>query len=192
MIAPMSKRMATTCFAAVAVVLVAFAYVVAILSQGRPDIPLSRLLAPSPGGPAEQWVVQVDHVTSRFGDLGTATNVERIWSPKGAHSPTIHETVFRYGNPLSARLQYARFQPSRRDQYPDVKEGRRGYQSKSADDSQTVCGTGDTNHCQIWLYWARYGQYILQIAYIADDPAIGESDFIDYFSPMEREFTHVL
>lgn len=79
----------------------------------------------------------------------------------------------RYDSVMQAALQYLLSRPENGDAWPNFDipplaanryPAHWPYHSKLADQQQVVCGMGTPSSCQIWFYWARYGQYLLQVS----------------------------
>lgn len=122
-----------------------------------------------------------------FGDISSA---QRSWTDNGTDvtSPRIVQKVFSYNNPFIAAVYYIITQPEsvRRDVWPNfsnpdnkskrypVKEM---YESPYADSEEFVCAMGNPSKCQMWYYWARYGQYILMVTYFGPSQGVNEGLF---------------
>jgi hypothetical protein len=114
----------------------------------------------------------------------------RVWTQTGDRqsTPRITQRVFQYNSPIRAVLQYHLSRPeaayrgewpnftfedlaSRR--YPQLWE----YQNDNADQTHVVCAMGDSDACQLWYYWARYGQYLISIQFFAPNAGIDAESF---------------
>jgi hypothetical protein len=172
--------------AVAAVVVVLAVLVVPMLASRRPDVPLQQLLAsgaaePGNGG-TDGWTMTAD--VNLGMQNGTKDNTQRIWKrPGGAN---IRQTVFRLGNPLSARSSYTFGSAKFDDTYQEVHPADDLYRSTTADRSQLVCGWGTVTNCSRWVYWAQYGQYLLKVEYIGGDEKLDAERFAEYVGSIDR------
>jgi len=96
--------------------------------------------------------------------------------------PVLVQTLHRYAGPLSAEYHYRLSGPGQafRDDYPAYSGPAERFSSRHADRTQVVCAAIDPGRpCQIWFYWARYGQYSMQLRY-QGNPKIDGTTFLRY------------
>ncbi|WP_116042744.1 hypothetical protein [Amycolatopsis palatopharyngis] len=173
-------------------------YVVSVEVQGYPDVRLPVLLAPWPEPLAAEgrWTVDSDMGEPRIRIAWSTGSVERVWSRDPSigdartgtvfnSDPQIAQAVYRFSSSLVADIRYWLAQPSHRTDYPAFAYPDEAYQSAVADRSQTVCATGSLEKCQIWFYWARYGQFIVQLHYINTDWA-STAEFRQYVEHIDQ------
>jgi hypothetical protein len=90
-----------------------------------------------------------------------------------ASEAQVHQLVLNYFHPVLAMLQYARMKPAHSDML-DVNNSesvKLVTQGRLASQEEIVCLKGTQSTCNVWYYWARYGQYIIRIR--LSEPAQG-------------------
>jgi hypothetical protein len=109
----------------------------------------------------------------------------RTWTDGGNDmiTPRISQQVFQYANVFTTVRQYWLSRPEfayygkwpnlapyghKSDRYPS----KWNYHSAYANQEHLVCAMGSVEHCQLWYYWARHGQYILSIVFFAPNQGI--------------------
>jgi hypothetical protein len=154
----------------------------------RPRVEIDSLLAQSPEFPTT-WRTDTSVVESvdwqvaepcfsqepRFA-FGASSNQGRTWTDGGGTAawPGVAQRVFRYGTTVEAAWRFLISRPEIAWQnkwpnfsMPDRKPYRYSthwdYRSRFADQEHVVCGMGVPEDCYLWFYWARYGQYLLEI-----------------------------
>ncbi|HEX6500293.1 MAG TPA: hypothetical protein VF054_14875 [Micromonosporaceae bacterium] len=178
------RRRRSILVAVLAVAVLAIAgYGAALLATGRPDVPVTGLLASSPtsGADDEQWRPPAD--TDPDLQNGTNDTVERVWRRDGG--PSVREAVFRYGNPLAARESYIFSAPRFNDHYDEAIPAKDAYRSPAADRGAVVCGRGSPDRCDIWEYRAQYGQYLLRVTYYGYGDPIDTAHFVRYVATID-------
>ena len=159
-------------------------FICAIWYNRRPDIPLETLLADTPVFPV-QWATgntDISGVKWTINERLTVSpsifnlpNVQRTWSATidGTNvGYKIEQVIVNYHSP-SVGWMLDRLWPLEKangdeysnlisdqgaaDRYPAVWL----YKSATADHETIVCASGSPNSCYIWLYRARYGQYMV-------------------------------
>jgi hypothetical protein len=163
---------------------VAVVLLVPVLASGRRSVELSDLVpagsAASPAWPDGPWTRDPDVDSSSRGETFGADESLRVAWTRTGDLPGLVLTVHRYGGPLRAEYHYRRSGPPAafRDNYPAFSA--ESFSSRSANRSRVVCAAADPGGpCQIWFYWARYGQYATQLRY-QGGPKIDAQEFLLY------------
>jgi len=175
----------------------------------HPPIPLESLLAESPQFPAtwetDRGPISVDWQVGRYFfsqepryALNATQNLGRTWTDRGdpTGNPEVSEHIFYYDNVLTAMCYFFLLRPeiAWRRQWPnfyfsDLHKYRYPsdwhYRSRYADGEHVVCGMGTLERCQLWFYWARYGQYLLEIRFLAPNQGIGPHLFEQIVAQVE-------
>lgn len=188
------------------IALIAFAaLMLGILSlHDRQDVPLEQLLVDDPAFPRRwnygtetievAWEERVSHFSLSGQWFRSESNLGRVWTEAGEESdipfpsPNITQFHFRYENALLATVQYLLSRPeiTYRDDWPNFslpynRERRQpsewDYRSGFTDQDHIVCAMGTPDGCQIWFYWARYGQYILEVRFFAANQGMNAQMF---------------
>ncbi len=163
-------------------------YCLVLLSSKQVDVPLVELLVSNPVFP-NNWETDSGHLSVNwqrsseevsygpsqnfsFNKFYSLSNLNRCWTNGGAETalPRICQGVFLYNSPLEAELRYWLSRPELAydNKWPDfVYPSEWTYQSDLAHQEHVVCAMGRPDDCQVWFYWARYGQYILEIEFVA-------------------------
>jgi hypothetical protein len=115
------------------------------------------------------------------------SNIGKSWTNADT-SIVVSHRIYHYPSPLRAMIQYYLSRPevaygnnwpnfaireNRINRYPDAWV----YQSHFADQELVVCAMGPPEECQIWFYWARYGQYLMQVRFFAPNRGISAELF---------------
>ncbi|NEE03984.1 hypothetical protein [Phytoactinopolyspora halotolerans] len=139
----------------------------------------------------DNWQLDEEQTSGAHGSYNSDEHIRRIWS-KVDGGGRLDQTVFLYSNPVWAEGQYWLSQPrwAHSDDYPSFNSATDPYDSADADRSQMVCAAGSTESCQIWFYWARYGQYLVQIQYVGEN--IDEEKFRQLVRPVDQFVVDVL
>jgi len=169
----------------IGVVLLGTVVCVSLLSQSRPDISPVTLLPESLSLPETwingeidsrliDWQVAWTHVKiSPDAQFYASTSAERGWTNSGKPTsmPKIFMGIYKYSSPIHAWLRYWLSRPEIADygdwpNFPYHSEQRYPaswpYRSSYADRMHITCGMGGPESCQLWYFWAQYGQYILK------------------------------
>jgi hypothetical protein len=154
----------------------------------RPDVPFERLLADNPTFPT-QWIAGTASIaginwqlSERFtvadsSLLGTS-NARRKWldhSRKDTYF-TVDQLMGNYRSPVLAWALdiLLPLEQAHREEWGNLLSDEYvvnrypstwSYKSSAADRELVVCAEGTPNRCDIWLYRARYGQYILLVEF---------------------------
>jgi hypothetical protein len=110
------------------------------------------------------------------------SNLGRVWGNSSDKddfpAQYIAQHLFYYNSPFAAARQHLLSRPEivYGDDWPNFqlshnKQNRYPlhwqYESPFADQEHVVCAMGSPNSCQLWFYWARYGQYVLEVRFFA-------------------------
>jgi hypothetical protein len=169
-------------------------------------LPPEKVLAapefPSEKWPDEGWTFD-NTVTLPFTSPDDARR--RSWRLSD-RSGGLEQEIFKFSSPARARQFFNRYDPRSYDEdFPLVLDASGRYQSSSADESHAYClgGKGSEASCSLWAYWARYGQYILRLDYVAGltpstsdtfilQPGISLRRFLEYLHAFDRQVTDIL
>lgn len=160
-------------------------FAVVIYQSRQIDVPLEDLLVddllPS------EWFTGLEDVSvnwqinrylySRESDNSfyAVSNLGRVWANNRESLPDqkLIQHVFYYDNPIRAAIQYWLSRPERAyyAEWPNFEpwgKSQNRYPSDwrfqvHANQQHLVCALGAPDSCQVWIYWARYGQYILEL-----------------------------
>jgi hypothetical protein len=174
-----------------------------LLSSARPQLALDDLLVSSPSFPTRwdsgELPVRVTNwqQTDKSND-GTLVSVassmsHRAWASYGM--PTIYQTVLLFNNPVEAYWNFWLRRPenARFDDWPNFTYGcdrcyPRHWDDKSthADQQHIVCGMGVEGDCQVFYYWARYGQYIVQVELFAPNQGADNDTFTSIVNEIDQ------
>jgi hypothetical protein len=145
----------------------------------RAAAPLDSLLLPSPapGVPGDPPLWTPEPAV----DAG-AGSLSRRWSARG-RAPELAQTVTEHSSAADARRSLRRDNPAGR-----IAAEFGGKPSKAASrlaldapEWEITCAASDRDGCKIWVYWARYGQYVVALDYTSVGSAV----------PLERFEAHV-
>ena len=168
--------------------------------SGRAKVPLESLLADNPTFPSRwnaegqtilvDWRVSTEVFSFKRGTFYAASSVGRIWTNGGdkISNPQISQSLFQYDNQIAAEMHYWLSQPEIAygddwpnftflDRYSNRYPSDWSYHSRFADREHVVCAMGAPESCQMWYYWARYGQYILQVEFFAPNQGMDTVPF---------------
>jgi hypothetical protein len=187
-------------------VLVPIFFLLVIQGSTRPEIPLAELLASTPSFP-ETWSSSMGTVSITWeiahanfsippnAALRSDSNLGRTWANAEqdnmpATSIVTIQQVYHYPNPMKALVHYyiARPEIAEFDNWPnfvirDAKKNRYPqawtYHSPYADQEHVVCGIGMPRGCSAWFYWARYGQYLMEVRFFAPSRGISQELFAE-------------
>jgi hypothetical protein len=136
----------------------------------RPAVPLDSLLlpAPAPGVPNDppQWKLE------RTWSAG-ANSLSRRWSA-GGRAPELTMTVTERRNAAEAQRSLSRDNPADRmaEQFGGKPSKAPSTVALRASEWQITCAAGDRSGCKIWVFWARYGQYLVALDYTSIDSPV--------------------
>jgi hypothetical protein len=151
----------------VTVAVLTVAAVVVTASGSRRDVALEKLFLE----PAVLWADP--NQDARWKDFARRVGGKeafREWS--GPSGSLLHEEVFkRSGGSLGGRYYFSSADPTIKDakDYPGLVQKLDLPGDIGADSAALFCGNigksakGTLDDCQIWGYWARYGQYIVDL-----------------------------
>jgi len=190
---PLTRRRLVIAVAVVTLMAVVATMVVA-LSRARKSVDVELLLAtslPAPSVvPSDQWTA-ISTTVRQDDPLFVRTNRARTWSLVTDSQDSVgivRQTVFSYRETLTSRLSYWR-EWSRIENYRDYAHTAPAepYVSKNADQSNLIClsQSRDPMSCEMWIFLARYGQYVVELRYVYEP--IDEADFKRIVSGMENE-----
>ena len=186
------KRWATVIVTLVVVASVIALYVVPVMITGRASVSTPELLVPSAGdgGHASVWEVVRDNEEPKLGHFHANSGFERVWDRDGSRDTgRLIQAAHVYDGPLRADLQYALSNP-RLHGYPTYNTIDAG-DGLGADRSVVACvGGGDSSGCGSWLYWARYGQYIVLLRLI--EVGITGDEFLSLVDVVDEHIAGVL
>ena len=136
----------------------------------RPAVPLASLLLPStmsgvPGDPP-QWTEE------RTSSTGTGS-LTRHWSA-GGRAPELGQTVTWHNSAAEAQRSLRRDNPAGRiaAQFDDKPSKAPSHMALDASEWEITCAANDRDGCKIWVYWARYGQYVVALDYTSIDSPV--------------------
>lgn len=179
----------------------------------RPDVPLDRLLFNGADFPSQwqygqstikvDWEIKRESSSYSYDRFRSNNNLGRVWASAKdpvydpASTPRIVEYMFYFDSPAKAAVQYFLSRPEfvYRDDWPNFdRAGYRKnrypssltYESPHADQEHLVCAMGSPEACQLWIYWARYGQYILDVALFAPNEGMSEQVFSEIVTQMDE------
>jgi hypothetical protein len=173
-----------------------------IFHDRRQEVVVSQL--PFTIDAPRQWPIAYHAEKDAPGAEFSASQEMRMqWTRNGEHGnpPVISVNGFVYSTPGRAWIHYFLSQPeiAYYNDWPNFTPGvmedaerypeQWAYQSTSASLETVVCALGDANSgdCQIWYYWARYGQYLLQIRYFGPGLGISAEEFVVIVQDVEKQ-----
>lgn len=145
-----------------ALVALAAIYVGSVSLSARADTDGRTLLLPENLATNTALGAGKARATSKQPGFGAASSWSRTWSLAGG--AVLTQQVRRYGQPGNAEFRYLVDHP--KDEYErgfEEKDASDRYDSPHADRSTLFCATGSRTGCRNWIYWARYGQYLVQL-----------------------------
>lgn len=186
-------------------------YGMTILQSWRPEVPLDKLLVEAPNFPTDwstgeievasvEWETSQDALSFEPNNaFYSQSNLMREWTDGGerAVTPRISQHIYRYNNPLKATQQFWLSRPdvAYRHRWPnftsskhdDFEQYPSNWDSKSslADKENLVCAMGSPKNCQVWYYWARYGQYLLSVEFFAPNQGIDAALFFQIVTQID-------
>ena len=193
------------CLQALAVVVVLGGCSSGDLGHQLPTIPVDKALAPADftkeHWPSEKWSVYSTVAVP----LSRGEHKRRTWI-SGDDQSGLEQAIQRLANLGDAHSVYRREDPKSYDEdYPLRIDASDQYRSGSANESHLYClGTrGSEAACSVWAYWARYGQYILRLDYVAGlepstadtfvlEAGIGLDKFLEYVQAFDHQVSSVL
>lgn len=151
----------------------------------RRDVELGSLLLAADEFEASGWRSD-RNIPPVPGEYLSADNLGRAWD--GEHGSLI-QTMLRYSNTAYARLAFRRYDPKSVYCDPGECSGASNVpvaQTFAADSAEIVC-LEDDSVCTKYVFWARYGQYIVEFrtnisltsSQIAEHAFIGFSKRVD-------------
>lgn len=148
---------------------------------------------------------QTDHeMRSKKPAFDAESSAKRVWSNTSS-SISIVQEVFQYNSPLKSSFQYWISRPETvyTNKWPNFSNPTHKNQryprsdfslSSSADQSYPVCAMGTPDDCQLWYYWARYGQYLINVSFFAPNSGIDKYLFGDVVEDVDlfiaRQFSN--
>ncbi len=160
-------------------------------SDERPNVALDRLLLTVPasgvaGDPAT-WTVER---TWSYPDAG-ALNLVRRWSANG-RAPELTQAVYRHRNAVAADDAWDSDDPAARiaTQFSSTPSAAPIRLRLSASRATLSCAAADRHGCKIWVYWARYGQYDVDLDYTSVDTAVPRSQFEVHVQALDRHLAN--
>lgn len=132
--------------------------------------------------------------------FGTLIEATRVWSDQGGiFPPTITEKIFKFDSSLQAKIYFWRYRPeiayfNKRPNFmgfcnPDICYPREGvFESSYSDRSIIVCAMGNKQNCQMWYYWAKYGQYLISVVFFAPNQGLDDQNFYLIINEVENRF----
>jgi hypothetical protein len=175
------------------------------LGHELPVISVDKALAPAEftqeHWPSERWSLYSTVVVP----LSRGDHKRRSWISHDDQSG-LEQAIQRLANVSDARSVYRREDPKSYDEdYPLRIDASDQYRSVSANESHVYClgSKGSEAACSVWAYWARYGQYILRLDYVAGltpstsdtfvlQPGISLRKFLEYTQAFDRQVSNVL
>jgi hypothetical protein len=117
-------------------------------------------------------------------DESGSNTATRVWA---AGSNRLIQVVHRFGNPLLAQWYFRRSDPinSLRYDHPGEVSQPQRLGSARADLEHFFCGatgsaprTAPLVDCATWMYWGRYGQYVVEVAWGGSQGGMSERSFV--------------
>ena len=173
-------------------------------NESRPSISVDLVLAPAsmPGEqwPEDDWEVRITGVIP----FTPGDPMMRGWSTQKKVANLVHE-VIRFSDVGKARRYFERNDPRSDEDFPLQVDESTSYTSNSADESHLYClgQEGTSEACGTWVYWGRYGQYVVEIDYLAGiigngsdvgtpHDGIALDEFLGYLQPFDEHVTRML
>ena len=145
-------------------------------SDERPDVTLDRLLMTAPASPGDPapWTIER---TWSYPDE-SAPNLVRRWSANG-RAPELTQTVYGRRDAAAAEKYWGGYDPAENiaRQFDRNPSDAATPPRLSASRARLSCAAADRDGCKIWVYWARYGQYDVELVYWNIDTAVPRSLF---------------
>lgn len=166
-------------------------FLVWVSLPSRPDVPLAELVVVNPDFPTTWnsdrvsadvvWQENQTLVDEKPASVFRASaSMTRVWAaqPGPDAIPQIFQRVLRYDSSIEATWYFYGSRPEQAyandwpNFAPEANEHDRyptdwNYQSRHAHQEHVACAMGAPDNCQLWYYWARYGQYLLQVQFFA-------------------------
>lgn len=132
--------------------------------------------------------------------FGTVIEATRVWSDQGGiFPPKITEKIFKFDSSLKSKIYFWRYRPeiaffNKRPNFmgfcnPDICYPRDMVLENSySDHSIIVCAMGNKHNCQMWYYWAKYGQYLISILFFAPNQGLDDKNFYLIINEVENRF----
>jgi len=145
----------------------------------RPAVPLNSLLMPSPAsgepGDPPQWTEERTWSTE-------TGSLSRRWSADG-RAPELTQTVTEHRSAADAQRSLRRDNPADHiaAQFGGKPSKAPSHLKIDASESEIICAASDRAGCKIWIFWARYGQYVITLDYTSIDSPV----------PLERFEAHI-
>jgi hypothetical protein len=174
---------------------------------GRPEVSVDDLLAQSEFAaqiwPNEGWEL---YDTVNLGLSGTDEAKRRSWEVSD-YSGGLEQEIFKFDNTADARRNFRRDDPRSYDEdFPLRVDASEEFSSVSADESRVYCLglQGSSEACSVWAHWARYGQYVMRLNYVAGlqdnsgndtfvlQPGIGLDRFLGYVRAFDEHVSDAL
>lgn len=167
------------------VVALAVVYVGSVSMSGRRDVDPVALLLPETVDSGTAFGAGRSTATTDEPGHGAAANQTRKWQ-FAAGGGELTQRVRRYARPLNAEHHYLADHP--KDEYErgfHEKDASDQYDSPHADRSTTFCGAGSPSGCRNWIYWARYGQYLVQLEFAVADTDVPVDAFAAFLKRLD-------
>jgi hypothetical protein len=160
-------------------------YAATLEEQRRPAVPVEELLLANPvavpGDPS--WTLAG---TRPAVDVQPVPGVVRNWTDQGTE-PTLFESAFRYPTVAEAERAFWFDNPkwgvANKLQDPEPADVPGGL---AADRAEGTCIGQEPPGCNIWVYWARYGQYTVLFTYFNVDSGVSHDAFAAHVHEVDR------
>lgn len=148
--------------------------------------------------------VSTTNLTRSLPLLGNQIEAIRIWNNQGDNfPPRITEDIIQFDNSLQAEIYFWIHRPevtyyNKRPNFAGYCDPEKCYSSAPvsrsiyASRSIGVCAMGNKQNCQMWYYWARYGQYLVSVIFFAPNQGLDEYNFSSITQEAEKEFLQPL
>jgi hypothetical protein len=180
----------------------------------QPKIPLKSLLVNAPLFPTQwnnkfngvvtvQWMLTRDTFSSQQGaGFASTANLGRTWNNGDSQStPQIIQQIFKYRHSIVATIGYFVSKPeiiyshkwpnfTFKGNYQHRYPSNWNYKSTRADQEHIVCAMGHLDSCQLWFYWTRYGQYILEVRFFAPNEGMDSDTFAKITEQIDTYITN--
>ena len=173
----------------------------------QPKLPPNKLLMDNPSFPTawdsgEIPVRDIHWQKTNKSNSSTLFSKEssmsvRIWESSNG-GVKIDETVLLFDNSIAAYWNFWTQRPeiARLDDWPNFTYGcdncyfhQWTYKSAYADQEHVVCAMGKEGDCQVFYYWAKYGQYIVQIELFAPNQGADNKTLESIVSEIDKWIT---
>jgi hypothetical protein len=158
--------------------------------QSRPEVDTASLLLSGDASPRVtdpgRWDAESTDVIT-MGPGVANHQIARSWTGP-VRGLTLTQEVLRYDGVPAAIWYYVVDDPAReyRSELDGGEEVDAAGAVRHADAHKLLCANRDLERCNIWVYWARYGQYAVHFEYYLVGESLSLEDFRGYVSTVDR------